>query len=184
MVEISVKGVMCIVSILMLFAFFTAMGLFCINPSTSNNITKYEFSFNYNNWKKINMDETMLGVITTAAAIVAISFSINHITFAKVYESGTSRSFKFFFNQQKLFTSLIALILLIIFSTIGLLIIHGIPEPLQFLYLTILVVGFIYSLGLFYISFHRTFRLLNKFDIMDDVENMIIREMEDLGNEA
>lgn len=183
MVEISVKNVEHIVTMLLLFTFVMAIGMFEINTPVINNVTKYEFSFNYHNWEKINIGETILGIITTAAAIVAIGFSINHITFAKVYESFSSRSFKFFFEQQKLFNSFIALILLIIFSIIGLLIIPSLLEPLQFLYLTILVVGFIYSLGLFYISFHKTFRILNKFDIIDDVEAMIIRGLENLGNE-
>ncbi len=171
-----------IVSMLMLSTLIAAIGIFCIDTST-NNVVNYGFSFNYHNWEKIDTSSTILGIITTAAAIVAIGFSINHITFSRVFETYSSRSFRFFFEKKKLFNSFIALILIIIFSTMLLLMIKSLPDPLQFLFLIILVIGFIFSLGLFYVTFHQTFRLLNKFDIIDDLENIVIQEIESLGNE-
>src|SRR5437660_10113945 len=93
MVEI-LENVEHIVFCAMLFTLVTAIGIFCINATSINNIANYEFSFNYHNWKKINTSETILGIITTSAAIVAIGFSINHITFSKVFQTYSSRNFQ------------------------------------------------------------------------------------------
>jgi len=182
MVEIGLETVDHIVIMLLLSTFFAAVGIFLID-GTSNDPANHVFAFNYKNWDKVPVSETVLGIITTSSAIVAIGFSINHITFSKVFETYSSRSFKFFFDQQKLFKSFIALILLIIFSTMYLLLFGGLVEPLQFLFLIILVFGLIYSLRLFYVTFHKTFRLLNKFEIIDELKNMIIHDMENLEND-
>lgn len=170
-------------SYLMIAVCISSIWLFFGSDTLLNNVKPWKIIFNQILWDKVDSHNVMLGIITTASAIVAIGFSINHITYSKIFENFSSRSFQEFFDSQHLFDSFIALILIIVFSIMLLLSINVIPPTLGFLFTIVLVTGFIYSLGLFYETFHKTFRLLNKFEIIDELRIKIISRMESLENE-
>lgn len=159
------------------------MWLFFGADTVLNNSVPWKIIFNESLWDKVDQHDVILGIITTSAAIVAIGFSINHITYSKIFDKYASPSFQEFFDSQQLFDSYLALILIIVFSTILLLAIYVLAPTLEFLFLLILVNGFIYSLGLFYEAFHKTFVLLNKFEIIKFVTNTVITRLENLENE-
>lgn len=183
MVDTSPPTVRNYLTYLMIAVCISSIWLFFGSDTLLNNSNPWKVIFNQTLWNKVDSHNIMLGIITTASAIVAIGFSINHITYSKIFENFSSRSFQEFFDSQHLFDSFLALILIIVFSIMLLLTINAIPPTLGFLFTTILVAGFIYSLGLFYEAFHKTFRLLNKFEIIDELRNRIILRMESLENE-
>ena len=170
----SLMIITCMASILLL---FNISGL-----NVNTNSERYEFSFNYENWHKINKDVStaLLAIITTSAAIIAIGFSINHLTLTKVFESYDSQYINHFFKKHKMITSFKVLMLIIIVSTMLLLIIKSMDPPLQLFFITSLIVWFICALGLFFNSFSQTFRLINKFDMICDLKTDILKDMEDL----
>lgn len=183
MVNTTPDRIKTILSWLMISVCISSIWLFFGADTLLHNTGSWKIIFNESLWNKVDQHDVILGIITTTAAIVAIGFSINHITYSKIFDNFSSRSFQEFFDSQHLFDSYLALILIIVFSIILLVVVNVIPSTLGFLFLTILVIGFIYSLALFYEAFHKTFRLLNKFEVIEEVTNRIIVRMESLDNE-
>ncbi|MHB8546480.1 MAG: hypothetical protein ACYDAJ_06910 [Nitrosotalea sp.] len=170
-------------SVIMIAVCISSIWLFFGSDTLLHNSNPWKFIFNQALWNQVDSHDVMLGIITTSSAIVAIGFSINHITYSKIFDNFSSRSFQEIFDSQHFFDSFIALILIIVFSIMLLLVINSIPPTLEFLFTTILVNGFIYSLGLFYESFHKTFRFLNKLEIIVEVKSRAISNMESLDDE-
>jgi len=173
-VKIIVYTLMTISAILANFTFLTYETVNLENGSELEIIV-----FNEQSWNLVDSSAILVGIISASAAIVAIGFSINHLTVTKLFESYASKQFGIYFKKQKIFHVFIILIMIIIGGSILLLFNESIKPPLwSYFFITSLVIGFIFSLGLFFESFYSTFRLINKFDIIDDLKEIIIEKIE------
>lgn len=151
------------------------------NPNPQNN-DQLLLVFNDVLWSHVDVSSLYIGIITTASAIIAIGFSINHITMTKIFESYNSRKFDTFFKKQKLLDAFIVLIIIVMSSSILLVITNALDATISYALATFSLIFFIYALKMFFEAFFGNFKLINKFTMLDTLEDEIIGKIKNETN--
>lgn len=145
--------------------------------NNTKTVTVTKISFNSDLWKKIDVKTLLTGILSAAAAIAAVAFTITQYIISNVIQRYTPRILDIYFEKANPASSFVLLVVVVGISTAMLLLLDGLVDYLALIITVIIVEAFLFSLILFARNFELMFRVISPMNFMEDLKDMVIENI-------
>lgn len=151
--------------------------------NNTKTVTVTKISFNSDLWKKIDAKTLLTGILSAAAAIAAVAFTITQYIISNVIQKYTPRILDIYFKEANPASSFVLLIIVVGISTTMLLLLDGLIDYVALIITLIIVEAFLFSLILFARNFELMFRVISPLTFMEDLKDMTMENIKGDNND-
>lgn len=149
-----------------------------------NSVGSKKIPFNYCLWHKMDVETLLTGILTSAAAIVAVAFTITQYTISDIIKRYTPRILDVYTREVNFGESFILLMFVVGLSAASLFLIDALEEWVALVILLIIVEVFLYSLILFAKSFELLFMVMYPITFLTSLKDMTMENIKNNHDNA